>query len=192
MVASASAIVDWHEQISCLLTKCLIAPLKSIDDLDATSDAHVSKSKCAIFAHSLSLDQLTHLLDTQKISAIIIRDGSLADHPAGLANARGIQLAIAPHLAEPPQGSFVIIDGIHERLALTADKLMLDGIYESLQIETGTKSILKKNRVDAGANCTDLHDGASVRSAVRIRADRRTTVIRRPVRRRPDPRRGPG
>lgn len=135
--------LDWYEGVACLLSKCVIAPLVCVQDLGSLSTA--SSSTCAIYAQSLKPDQLASFLTEYCVQALIVRQGSLADHTAVLANASGVQLAIAPGVAEPPPGTFVLIDGVNERLALGTCWDQMNRTYTSLMRDVDTREIAESS-----------------------------------------------
>jgi phosphoenolpyruvate-protein kinase (PTS system EI component) len=131
--------LDWYEDVACLLSKCVIAPLVRVQDLGSLSTA--SSSACAIYARSLKPEQLVSFFTKYCVQALIVQQGSLADHTAVLTNASGVQLAIAPGVGEPPHGTFVLIDGVSERLALGTCWDQMNRIYTSLGCHIDTRRI---------------------------------------------------
>jgi phosphoenolpyruvate-protein kinase (PTS system EI component) len=143
MMESFSQSLDWYEETACLLTKCLVASLVPLDDIVPAADGPTAD--VAVFAQSLAPDQLIGLIATRQVSALILQKGSLADHTAGIANARGIQLVIAPQMTNVPRGSFVLIDGANERLSLGPHQGILSDICSNLQPKTILGPITSKD-----------------------------------------------
>jgi len=122
--------MTWYEDVACLLTQSMTAPL--IESLDLDHYTGVAKGH-AVIADDLSPGQFTDLLAQHTITALLLRSGSLIDHTAGIANARGIQLVLVPPDFTPAQ--FVLIDGARERIATTVreprmEEAMLTGTSE--------------------------------------------------------------
>ena len=77
--------MTWYEDVACLLTRSMTAPL--IESLDLDHYTGVAKGH-AVIADDLSSGQFTDLLAQHTITALLLRSGSLIDHTAGIANAR--------------------------------------------------------------------------------------------------------
>jgi len=122
-------------------------------------------SRCAVFVPSLSLELATRLASTKKVSAIIARVASLADHAAGFANAHGIQLVVAPELTQLPEHSFILIDGRNERLAVASSPDPLRAVLNSLDADSDAQRVVDSKASTSvavmvdGSRYSELHTG---------------------------------
>src|SRR5262245_56006766 len=120
------------KQLYCLLKSVVAGPLYSARDVESAP----IDVPCVIAAESMRPDELLKHISGRPIAALILKNGSLAEHTAGLANSHNIQLALAPELKLPTNARIVVIDGANERLTFDEGAIAQ---YEPQQIvPTGT------------------------------------------------------
>jgi phosphoenolpyruvate-protein kinase (PTS system EI component) len=67
------------------------------------------------------MSDVLEILKNESIRGVVVRHGSLVDHPAMLLNGRSIQLAVAPDFPSLLDATLILIDGLNDRIVVASD-----------------------------------------------------------------------
>lgn len=108
--------MDWEGHAFCLNSHVVVGQATST----ALEPTRSPLGPRILVAEHLAPAELLPLLDTPQLAGVVLRQGSMADHTAGLLNGRGIQLAVVADLPPVAPDTPLLIDGLHERIVISA------------------------------------------------------------------------
>ena len=129
----------WIGQADCLNSQSchgLVTNLESLKNL-------TGEEEFIVVENQMNPTDVLHLdRSSVKVKAVVLREGSLADHTAGLLNGRGIQLAVIPSLPNVKQHMPIYVSGVSEQVMIGSFN---DEQIKSLEIEPTFKSSFNPN-----------------------------------------------